>query len=157
MITSLPEPRLIIPNYAARHLVHSVSLTTPPEQPPPRRVCSVTLISSMSMFPHLSRLHRPGPHAHVLIIQHGIVQEGVYRSGFFSPICYAVYPNMERAAFQGLRVADAPRHRDDLHFIEKKRSEKTHSWNKRSESVCIYTMFHSTHLPAHWFMNRLHE
>ncbi|TNN59595.1 hypothetical protein EYF80_030167 [Liparis tanakae] len=37
MITSLPEPRLIIPNYAARHLVHSGSLTTPPPEPPPPR------------------------------------------------------------------------------------------------------------------------
>lgn len=32
MITSLQEPCLIIPNYAARHLVHSVSPTMLPEQ-----------------------------------------------------------------------------------------------------------------------------
>ena len=34
-----------------------------------------------------------------------------------SPICYAVYPNMERAAFQALHVADAVTHRDYFHFL----------------------------------------
>lgn len=40
-------------------------------------VCSVTLISSMSMFPILTG-YNAGTYAVVLIIQHGIVQEGVY-------------------------------------------------------------------------------
>lgn len=59
MITSLLEPCLIISNYPVRHLVHSMSFNTQPEQQPTRRsVCSVTLVSSMSMRPHLCRLQR---------------------------------------------------------------------------------------------------
>lgn len=60
MITSLLEPCLIIPNYASRHLILSVSPTVLPAHSwlDAACVCSVTLISSMSMFPHLSRLQR---------------------------------------------------------------------------------------------------
>lgn len=43
----------------------------------------------------------------------------------FSPICYAVYPNMERGAFQALRVA----HGDNLHLL---REEKTKQKKKLS-------------------------
>ena len=67
-------------------------------------VCSVTLISSMNMFPHLSRLQRQDlcccinntawycPGGSLLCVS---------GSSLFSPICYAVYPNMERGAFPG--------------------------------------------------------
>lgn len=82
MITSLLEPCLIIPNYAARHLVHSLSpapcsrsrLQTPG---PALSVCSVTLISSMSTLPILAG-YTARTYAVLLIIKHGIVQEGVY-------------------------------------------------------------------------------
>ena len=91
----------------------------------PLCVCSVTLISSMSMFPHLSRLQRRDlcccfnntawycPGGSLLC---------VFCSSLFSPICYAVYPNMERGAFQAPHVADAPTHRDGLHSLREKKA-----------------------------------
>lgn len=79
MITSLLEPCLIIPNYAARHLVHSVSRTMLPEQQLAR--CSVCVQSPWyhrwACSPILAG-YNAGTYAVVLIIQHGIVQEGVY-------------------------------------------------------------------------------
>lgn len=79
MITSLLEPCLIIPNYAARHLVHSVSPTMLPEQQLAR--CSVCVQSPWyhrwACSPILTG-YNAGTYAVVLIIQHGIVQEGVY-------------------------------------------------------------------------------
>lgn len=79
MITSLLEPCLIIPNYAARHLVHSVSPTMQPEQQLAR--CSVCVQSpwyhQWACSPILAG-YNAGTYAVVLIMQHGIVQEGVY-------------------------------------------------------------------------------
>lgn len=79
MITSLLEPCLIIPNYAARHLVLSVSPTMLPEQQLAR--CSVCVQSlwyhRWACSPILTG-YNAGTYAVVLIIQHGIVQEGVY-------------------------------------------------------------------------------
>lgn len=121
MITSLLEPCLIIPNYAARHLVLSVSTNTLPEQQLAR--CSVCVQSlwyhRWACSPILAG-YNAGIYAVVLIIQHGIVQEGVYSvfcCSLFSPICYAVYPNMEHGVFQALHVADALTHRDCMHSL----------------------------------------
>lgn len=79
MITSLPEPCLIIPNYAARHLVLSVSPNMLPEQQ--LACCSVCVQSPWyhrwACSPILAG-YNAGTYAVVLIIQHGIVQEGVY-------------------------------------------------------------------------------
>lgn len=79
MITSPLEPCLIIPNYAARHLVHSVSRTMQPEQQLAR--CSVCVQSpwyhQWACSPILAG-YNAGTYAVVLIIQHGIVLEGVY-------------------------------------------------------------------------------
>lgn len=79
MITSLLEPCLIIPNYAARHLVHSVSPTMQPEQQLAR--CSVCVQSPWyhrcACSPILAG-YNAWTYAVILIIQHGIVQVGVY-------------------------------------------------------------------------------
>ncbi len=86
-------------------------------------VCSVTLISSMSMFPHLSRLQRRDlccPFNNTAWYCPGGSLLCAFGFSLFSPICYAVYPNMECGAFQALRVADAPAHRDDLHLFWEK-------------------------------------
>ena len=106
MITSLREPCLIISNYAVRHLVHSVSPTMQPEQQLAR--CSVCVQSPWyhrwACSPILAG-YNTRTNAVVLIIQYGIVQEGVYSvssSSLFSPICYAVYPNMEHGVFKAL-------------------------------------------------------
>lgn len=60
---------------------------------------------------HILAGYSAGTCAVALIIEHAIVQEGVYfvfpGSSLFSPICYAVYPNMKRAAFRARHVADA--------------------------------------------------
>lgn len=89
MITSLLEPCLIIPNYEARHLVRSVNPTVQPEQQ--LACCSVCVQSPWyhrwACFPILAG-YNAGTYAVVLIIQHAIVQEGVYSispaSAFFS-------------------------------------------------------------------------
>lgn len=89
MITSLLEPCLIIPNYEARHLVRSVNPTMQPEQQ--LACCSVCVQSPWyhrwACFPILAG-YNAGTYAVVLIIQHAIVQEGVYSvspaSAFFS-------------------------------------------------------------------------
>lgn len=58
----------------------------------------------------------------------------------FSPICYAVYPNMERGAFQALRVA----HGDNLHLLREKKQNKKKAFFKRwlqvsnERSVCAH-------------------
>lgn len=79
MITSLLEPCLIIPNYAARHLLHSVSPTMQPEQH--LACCSVCVQSPWyhrwACSPILAG-YSAETYAVVLIIQHGIFQEGVY-------------------------------------------------------------------------------
>lgn len=102
MITSLLEPCLIIPNYAARHLVHSVGPTMQPERQLARR--SVCVQSpwyhprGMLPPPHLNRLQRRDlcccinntarycPGGSLLCVS---------SSSLSPPICYAVYPNME--------------------------------------------------------------
>lgn len=108
-----------------------------------RCVCSVTLISSMSMFPHLSRLRRCSFNNTACYCPGGSLL-CVSCSSLFPPICYAVYPNMERL---GPACSDA-------------RGRRAHKRtpNKRRESACIYQsdekrfvlnkkmMFHSNHL-----------
>lgn len=119
MITSLLEPCLIIPNYAARHLVLSVSHTMPPEQQLVR--CSVCVQSpryhQWACSPILAG-YNAGTYAVVFNNTAWYCPGGsllcVFCPSLFSPICHAVYPNMERGAFQALHVADAPTHRDDL-------------------------------------------
>lgn len=79
MITSLPEPCLIISNYAVRHLVHSVSSTVLPEQ-------QLACCSACAQSPWYHRWacssifagYNTRTSAAALIIQDGIVQEGVY-------------------------------------------------------------------------------
>lgn len=140
MITSLLEPCLIIPNYAARHLVHSVSRTMQPEQQLAR--CSVCVQSPWYhqwACSHLSRLQRWDlcccinntawycPGGSLLCVS---------GSCLFSLICYAVYPNTERGAFPALHGADAATRRDDLHLLWERDAHVTQG---AKESACIYT------------------
>lgn len=116
MITSLLEPCLIIPNYAARHLLLSVSPAMLPAHSWPAALCVFSHLDIIDeRVPHILAGYSAGPCAVVLIMQDGIVQGGVYSSSLFSLICYAVYPNTEHAPCQAQRVADAPVLRDELH------------------------------------------
>lgn len=120
MITSLLEPCLIIPNYAARHLVLSVSHTMPPEQ---QLVCCSVCVQSPWYHQWACSPILAGYNAETYAVVFnntawycpGGSLLCVFCPSLFSPICHAVYPNMERGAFQALHVADAPTHRDDLH------------------------------------------
>lgn len=121
MITSLLEPCLIIPNYAARHLVHSVSPTMLPEQQLAR--CSVCVQSPWyhrwACSPILAGYYA-GTYAAVLIIQHGIVQEGVYSVSLapaFTSNLLRSLPKHAACRFQALHVANAHTHRDHFHFL----------------------------------------
>ncbi len=127
-------------------------------------VCSVTLISSMSMFPHLSRLQRWDlcccfnntawycPGGSLLCVS---------SSSLFSPICYAVYPNMERGAFQALHVMHR-RTGTTCTYCGRKTHSLQGKWKFQMKSCLFsFTFFHlhwfsffSTHIPPQWFMNR---
>lgn len=112
-------------------------------------VCSVTLISSMSMLLHLSRLQRRDlcccinnkawycPGGSLLCV-----------SGFclFSPICYAVYPNMERGAFQAFHVADAVTHGDYFHLLQQKDALACRWRGKNALKVSLFTRFNMFYL-----------
>lgn len=124
----------------------------------------------MSMFLHLSRLQRWDlcccinntawycPGGSLLCVS---------GSCLFSLICYAVYPNTERGAFQALRVADAATHRDNLHLLWEKDALVTQGAKDGLESACIYTFqlkssesFHAGvgfHLFAHTCLTVIHE
>lgn len=126
-------------------------------------VCSVTLISSMSMFPHLSRLQRWDlcccfnntawycPGGSLLCVS---------GCSLFSPICYAVYPNMERGAFQALHVMHR-RTGTTCTYCGRKTNSLQEKWKFLVKScLSSFKFFHlrwfsffSTHIPPQWYMN----
>lgn len=165
MITSLLEPCLIIPNYAARHLVLSVSPTMLPEQQLAR--CSVCVQSPWyhrwACSPILAG-YNAETYAVVLIIQHGIVQEGVYS---VSPAAASFL----QFVTQFTQTWSVERFRPCMWCTDAQGrlalivGEKTNSLQEKWKFLvksCLssFKFFHlrwfsffSTHIPPQWYMN----
>lgn len=159
MITSLLEPCLIIPNYAARHLVLSVSPTTPPAH---------SCLAALCVFSHLDIIDehvapppaplQPPSHTHTHLSR---LQRRDLRCSFNNRACYCpggsllcvsrlqpFFSNLLRSLPKheacGVAGPDMwrtqPAHRDDFQREREKKNPKTCKRLKR-KAVCSCCRF----------------